>query len=464
MLQKVELLVHAGAPSNREDDDRYRAQAEAYLDFSGRIIEATCGLRSSHELSRPTQPTLHRLGNVSQAETNEAQYDSTTFLDDTQLAYTALNSQLFTSSLPLPDNVVASEREGENESTQVQSASRSPTNKTINALSSSPSSYLKTPLLGRPLKEPRVVDVAENGDMPLPRQVQGRASAPPPQAPVLQSQDSDGAHQSTSELPTTYSLSDITSESSRARRTQSQRSASDPGPHAGNISTTALNIAKPPDSHKGALKRTAFEAQLGEPGVGCNRVDLTLKPSLETRPPEKVDERGQLEQDKSCASGELPLNSDLLLAALSTSITPPTPEAANQVYTTHLTTALKQLATNDDLNCFRPVSMARELRPSERGHWLIEIPPDDPKWSVEKQVDFWKFLERWIGDGSVGWGVWCTREPSTGTLGTVKVYCWGEVVKHVYHLIYTASLAQARKMGVQWVDGAGDVIVQMRGA
>ena len=66
-----------------------------------------------------------------------------------------------------------------------------------------------------------------------------------------------------------------------------------------------------------------------------------------------------------------------------------------------------------------------------------------------------------IGPGRVGWGVWCTREADTLV---VRVYCWGEVARHVYLMLYVASKSKVRKLGLNWVDADGEVVVQMRGA
>lgn len=85
----------------------------------------------------------------------------------------------------------------------------------------------------------------------------------------------------------------------------------------------------------------------------------------------------------------------------------------------------------------------------------------------------------------MGWGVWCCRgeaeadaeahqddgdgysrkvgegEPGGGE-DMVKVFCWGEVVKEIYLLLYVASKSRVRKAGLRWVDGRGEVVVRMR--
>jgi hypothetical protein len=46
----------------------------------------------------------------------------------------------------------------------------------------------------------------------------------------------------------------------------------------------------------------------------------------------------------------------------------------------------------------------------------------------------------------------------------VRVYCWGEVARHVYLMLYVASKSKVRKLGLKWIDADGEVVVQMRGA
>ena len=139
-------------------------------------------------------------------------------------------------------------------------------------------------------------------------------------------------------------------------------------------------------------------------------------------------------------------------------------------YTTHVTDSLRFLAEDSEIKGhYQPSTVLRDIRPLERGYWLI----DTSSWLSQIQVDFWSFLEKLVGNGSAGWGVWCTRgkseesvppcDPNETSLGTVKVFCWGEIVKHVYLLLYVASKSKVRKLGLRWIDAEGKTIVQMRG-
>ena len=46
-------------------------------------------------------------------------------------------------------------------------------------------------------------------------------------------------------------------------------------------------------------------------------------------------------------------------------------------------------------------------------------------------------------------------------MGVVKVFCWGEVVGHVWLLCYVASQARLKRVESQWVDADGEVVVRI---
>lgn len=48
-------------------------------------------------------------------------------------------------------------------------------------------------------------------------------------------------------------------------------------------------------------------------------------------------------------------------------------------------------------------------------------------------------------------------------LGMVKVFCWGEVVGHIWLLCYVASQARLKRVESQWVDADRDVVVRIQG-
>ncbi|KAF2860848.1 hypothetical protein K470DRAFT_216319 [Piedraia hortae CBS 480.64] len=150
------------------------------------------------------------------------------------------------------------------------------------------------------------------------------------------------------------------------------------------------------------------------------------------------------------------------LSELPIDIRPPEPNSTATKFITHVTSSLDLLVRNEQLSdIYKPVNVARRPRLLERGHWLMV----SDGWPPKLQCQFWLFLVNFVGQGKAGWGVWCRRETqSSSDLGTVKVYCWGELVRHIYLLLYVASNSKVKKLGLKWVDAEGKVVVEMQSA
>lgn len=536
MIERTELLVHAGAPSSRNDDERYRAQAQAYASFEGFAVNATGSippLRATSVIEYPIQKGSRLAGGDPLPE-DEDKHSSTVFLEDTQLAFMALESQLLTSSLRLspggsiqaadvtfkqsranlfldrsstkrkrinasgdaegPQSSTVSNQNGRTESHRASMPSGEPLGVDV----PSQTSYLKSPELQRSKKRTRVDDrstvrlnefetpVRDQTTPSKPRPEAQRIQAPPSSAPnVLEhSHDSAGGNQSTSELPTSYSLSDITSDSSKKRPNISQRSSSDPGPHIRSVSPSTL--AAVPTPHKGF----SHEPRLGNWAEQTRPSQLDLDPPptgiAATHGPVGHDQHRNLIDTNiqlQSAGGNATEDNDVghlakpgvdlsVPRSLSVLVRPPQPKSSLQDFETHVTPALRGLVDDTDLNkSYKPVSVAREIRPLERGCWVVECPQDSTSWPLQAQIQFWQFLERTVKSGHVGWGVWCTRndenenaivDDERASLGAVKIFCWGEVVRHIYLLLYTGSGSKVRKLGLQWIDSEGHIVVQMR--
>lgn len=153
--------------------------------------------------------------------------------------------------------------------------------------------------------------------------------------------------------------------------------------------------------------------------------------------------------------------------SLSTQIHPPLPPTGSDTFVSHITPQLQsQFWDSAELQGkYKPLPH-RDLRRSERGYWQI----DTRSWSTKIQIKFWIFLQSNIGSGVGGWGVWCLREKDTeageddeanAELGTVKVFCWGEIVGHVWLLCYVASQARLKRVESQWIDADGEVVVRI---
>jgi hypothetical protein len=625
MVRKIELRVHAGAPSSRQSDDRSRRLAEAYQHFTA----ATTTPLNVHAEGLVLQSTV--LGDglppepVTDAETTILHHDETTYVEDTQLAIGALESQILTSSLTVPvitpvkpssaepdgsqwpadlptnspakqvAHLESSQSEHADETvTPAHLESRSlgrrrlvpndfdapitkpfklPIKRTIleadafpiggrRSSSSEPpsksqqsegnvSSYLKTPVLDRSAKRKRLPhheepDVAlpaigEASSSRLPAALDRRASEyrdrnvadyrgrtsqtkpdvpyvplrkeePPPTTPCKKPAErqsaspSGGGNETNSELPTTYSLSDVTTISPKRQflRT-SQRSTSDPG--GANVSTPEEGapirrsssqppeaapsgqpvISSPSPGHLKASQRKRNLLCTKQDDAEAGKSPAQVRPLLEDnqipqnangafRPPRPLNaedeqppnaKREAADPDQS-ASADLQNDAAVLaeLASLSDSIRPPEPETSVSKFSTHVTDDLLSLEAAEIQ--YNPVMVARVLRPLERGYWLVNVSKCPPTL----QLSCWRYLERYVGRGMAGWGVWCTRDIDEEQLGvqtdnvgngvdSIKVYCWGEVVKHVYFLLYVATGSKARRLKLKWLDAEEKVVVQM---
>ena len=503
MVTRIELLVHTTAPSSRNDDEKYKAQAEAYKSFVGadtftRIVNhgstnATGGLPSSSPNDTVGVNMVNMSAEMRQSsqqqddEPSDLVWDPTTFLEETQLGYNALESQMFASSsrtpkksfkraLPIERQVVEEqvieEPVTEDKTTVIERtehhAPRHDESSSSHRIPSQ-SSYLLSPALDRSNKKPRINEtnrqyfqssrllfppsepVQENGDIV----VASTGPVPTLGQPALDSQQhSFSGDDITSELPTSYSLSP---ESYRNRQQSIQRSISDPGPSVIGPAESELEEQREsdvpqesPTRHVTQKEPEPIHVQQAQPR---NSDSSTAVKDFATVP--EASERIKETPAKIINPATAPTHQDL---DLPTTIRAPVPQPSLQPFITHITESLKYLSENTSLaQSYKPVSISRDLEQSERGCWTFDITP----WPPQLQAEFFQFLTKMIEPGRVGWGVWCVREPASSL--RVRVFCWGEVVKHVYLMLYVASKSKVRKLGLKWEDAGGEVVVRMRG-
>lgn len=500
MVTRMDLRVHTTAPSSRKDDAKFIAQAKAYGAFALAKTHACHAIHPS-EGSLPARDGLHSpssIGHVSSVtkldmrhipqqkpgDTTGVLYDPTTFLEETQLGYTALESQLFIpSSMPKDHRKPPSHMSEGNETAEAHHPANEHPNldhstegeSTSSHRVPSQSSYLHSPILDRSIKKPRPSAGNRQFFQPtkslLPPFVPSKEGAGPAigssgriakaspvgarnqHYSVISESNSILGDDVTSELPSSYSLSDMTSESSKSKHQSIQRFVSDPGP----------SPEKPVQSdHESVEPNLSRLSPLLQPAHQSRHTEHSRKPSP-TAPRSShsnsktvvKDFAGHGTQHVEAQTEEIDPS---IYSGLPTSIRPPPPQPSLQPFETHITDALRYLGENKGLTeSYKPISVTREPRQSERGFWAINI----ASWPAQLQGDFFQFLARMIEAGRVGWGIWCTRESDSLD---VQVFCWGEVVRHVYLMLYVASKSKVRKLGLKWIDSEGNVVVQMRGA
>lgn len=105
----------------------------------------------------------------------------------------------------------------------------------------------------------------------------------------------------------------------------------------------------------------------------------------------------------------------------------------------------------------RNAVISRPISQFEIGHWAIET----ESWPPRLQLSFWKVLTNQIGLRQAGISTWCKRIPQPDQLGTVKVYCWGEIVEHLFLFLFTIADTGISSQEACWLDGQDEVVVRV---
>ncbi|RDL38373.1 uncharacterized protein BP5553_02713 [Venustampulla echinocandica] len=134
---------------------------------------------------------------------------------------------------------------------------------------------------------------------------------------------------------------------------------------------------------------------------------------------------------------------------------PPATSSMNLTQEMLITESFHTLAQKMPMSkLYNPIHQTRDLRPMERGYWLINC----DSWKDDLRMRNWNCLGNYIGKGMAGWGVWCVRDEE---FGSIRVYCWGTVVGYVYLLLFMASESKVKRPGACWIGGDGEVVVRM---
>jgi hypothetical protein len=257
-----------------------------------------------------------------------------------------------------------------------------------------------------------------------------------------------------------------------------------------------MSMPLPPSANSGRKRRRPAQSQssqAGNPqnvrvvisdttGTSSSMTDVNLpNPPLDTRlldaptldrpssndPISNAQSSGALPQNHPLSRGELALE------PLS-SLRPPSPASSDTVFTKlriegviprtssrelHeddlVTKSLSKLIAVERIReCYQPCKMARELRGLERGYWLFHTSEIDQPLRHR----MWNYLNKFITGGDAGWGVSAERAEDWAT---IRVNCWGQVVEHIYLLVFIASDNRIRGKEAYWIDGGAEVVVSM---
>ncbi|KAG6363330.1 hypothetical protein INS49_008427 [Diaporthe citri] len=102
---------------------------------------------------------------------------------------------------------------------------------------------------------------------------------------------------------------------------------------------------------------------------------------------------------------------------------------------------------------YRPKYQARDMRPFARGYWLMRL----DGWNFEEKVKAWGFLGNYIRrDDKAGWGTRACRDESWDW---IRLYGWEHIAGELYALLYVASYRKLKYVEVKYYGAAGDVLI-----
>lgn len=130
------------------------------------------------------------------------------------------------------------------------------------------------------------------------------------------------------------------------------------------------------------------------------------------------------------------------------------PAAANHRLGPRAPQHLEKLAASMQMGKkYRPKYQARAMRPFERGYWLMRL----DGWEFEEKVKAWGFLGNYIRrDDKAGWGTRACRDESWQW---IRLYGWEHIAGELYILLYVASYRKLKFMEIKFYGAAGDVLI-----
>ncbi|KAI9722696.1 MAG: hypothetical protein M1812_001627 [Candelaria pacifica] len=455
--KEVEILIHVSAPSGAKDDNKYRKQAAAYFEFDcHNVFPAFQGqLQASTPFTRLTHTTDGGVSKVNEAppcrrdppyhSTWEERPSTSIRQDDPE----ATSASAYSASWHLATSSSEYEEHAPSLLTNARPAGHNIPPFSIQSTPHTDSSVRQRVPSSR---EPRRI-TTDTPERPLKIQEQTVRSEPSTQYGSWRTPSSVISNsQPSSRLLLHHGQSSPQQSPSNLRPSKRCRLQRE-------VSKEPATVSKDSSNKRIDSGRKTPSSPLVLPSA--------VTDSSKTPPPH--------DQDPSV------LSSPSLHTQKPSEIHPPPPPTSTlspvKSEPSHITPTLSMLASRIDISKrYQPLHKTRALRPLERGYWCI----DTSSWSPQLQDEFWAFLQDLIGDGRAGWGVWCHKSANVGEDklsgvsdnrcsdgyaidgdDVVRVYCWGEVVGHIYLVIFLASTRKIKGTGARWIDSGGEVVVQM---
>ncbi|KAH8767558.1 hypothetical protein BGZ57DRAFT_486094 [Hyaloscypha finlandica] len=486
----VEILVHTTAPSRGRDDTRYRALARAYIRFQPETHQRLEEESASNEVDvlggqAPSQLQGDLLQSTQEERESAASYrpdedeDASTgrrtslqseILDLSSHAHSLQSPMLSFNSVqdnidsPVFQGLVTRDEpvSGLGQIQRTQDSSDSWRHSRSSIADSQPENNISVPEFISPSRILKLYLPTHGSAEEPSRQLGGRQHSDP--------ETSTGSI-STSQVPLSDSL-----ESSRVLSSPSPnkwtRKIADQGPENRSHDTPSIQDPdlglkrKWPESSSGEIRTTSAPPRtMDDSTIPSDKHPISLLTSPRKRQRIDVSSSENIGITTSLPSSQIiravrssPPSTDRpspWANLLEVRPAPPPTSTEDLTPVMFITDTLHQLASKmPAARLFRPVVVTRELRPMERGHWLL----DCDSWDEDLRRRCWNFLGDRIGKNLVGWGVWCVRDAE---YSAIRVYCWGIIVDYIYLLLYLASEGKIKKIGASWIGGDGNVIIKM---
>ena len=452
MIPSVEILVHVSGPSGGKDDTRYRKEAKGFLDFDpaetitvlGSDREVNRAGHQSSEVSRIGYLTTgggatlqgHTLGKPAASE--DTPYEVL------PMVRTTFNQEA--NILQTPSGLVAKaiNSSGDTSQRQAQSIAKSSVQQFKTPLNLKPSTI---DLQRTSVKEIPYIQVEQTPALQRPRTAPGAATPLQTVRPLRRTQ-SDSWKTPPSTIPDSqpagpsYSSQSIHSSPCLKRVYQSDS----PSP--------TRNFPPPPNSKRPRLQESSSPPSTESSG-DFRSLALSQSSPLPALPP--------------TSSLRVLSASEVTYAE----IHPPPPAISNEHFTTHLTNKLRILVDCLPLSKgFAPflVRETHEIPKLDRGYWLIPL----HAWKASDAKNLWQFLETFVGGGDAGWNtrcwwglierdhdkqsgsdsdqaLWNGEMIPEGMMEVIKVFCWGEVVREIWLMLYIGSKRAIKGLGSRWI-------------
>ena len=235
--------------------------------------------------------------------------------------------------------------------------------------------------------------------------------------------------------------------------------------------------------------------------------------SKEVHRPQLTDRCCEVERHDSVAndhSNKCPDSGDKVFAD---EVASPPSIGGELVFTTHITRTLQAIVDRIPLDkVYRPSRVSRPVRALERGRWLFNVlvvrdqrvsslrctvgndekfgvldgefdirrrkgrwTQDDglgrrhSAWTEVEFLNFWRNMSRLVRQGKCGMGCRLVKEvdrkasSELGQVWRVTMFCWGEVVGHIWLALWIISDKLTAQTPMQWISGDGTVVIEMSG-